>query len=535
MIRQLCGRALAALLVLGATAADAATQDWWDPQFLYRRNLTVATAAVVPDQGYDGYTVRIGALDTATLVATGQLRSDCRDLRVLYYTGTVWQDLPRHLLGCNTSASDIRFQLPVALAGNANDDNFYLYYGNPAAGPAAAVTTTNVYRWYDDVSTNRIGSYTRGRIDPWHGSGWDDSLVYDAGGFYRYTTGDNFSSGYRLALDERDVLVEAEFFHVNCFPFNMTTGLMVRGIIASGSGGSESSNHYYASNRGESPQPGCNNAGGYGHDGAIMRRQRGQIAVAGSNPPDIVPNVWRRQALAAWSVNPTQLRFWDEDFTASWAALAYPAASNLRVSGSDGNDVEGRGFVAVMTAQDDARVRNILVRRYVEPEPSITLGLPQIYATTTLTVYKVLRTVSDPINGTNNPFNIPGAVIAFEIRVVNEGNNDVDTDTLVIEDRLAPEITLLLGDVTPGSGPVSFTDGAGAAASGLSYSYGGLGSGTDDIAFSDDGVGFGYTPTDNGTGADNNVRAIRISPSGSLRAGAGADPEFTLEYRVRVR
>ena len=41
-------------------------------------------------------------------------------------------------------------------------------------------------------------------------------------------------SVYRRAIDERDVYAEAEFFHTGCYQLNITTGMIVRGIIASG-------------------------------------------------------------------------------------------------------------------------------------------------------------------------------------------------------------------------------------------------------------------------------------------------------------
>ena len=74
-------------------------------------------------------------------------------------------------------------------------------------------------------------------------------------------------------------------------------------------------------------------------------------------------------------INPTNLTFWDEDNSANWAALGYPDNTNLHVSGTDATDHESRGFAAVMTAQDTARLRNILVRRYIDPEPTLVLTL----------------------------------------------------------------------------------------------------------------------------------------------------------------
>ncbi|MEO0997949.1 MAG: hypothetical protein AAFX58_10550, partial [Pseudomonadota bacterium] len=518
-----------------AVAANAATSDWWDPAYAFRQNVVVQTGPNLPDKGYAAYTLRITGFDTASLIAAGEMRGDCRDLRVLFHDGAAWQERPRHVLGCNGAATDIRFQAGTALPAAAGDDNYYLYYGNPAAAAPSPLTTTNVYLWYDDALADRSGSYVRGRIDPWHGSGWDDSLVHDPSGYYRYSNGDNFTSGYRRGVDERDVYIEAEFFHTDCFPINMTSGLVVRGIVQSGSGGSETSNHYYASNRGEFPTAGCGNAAGYGHDGAIMRNQRNQIAVGGTNPGDIVPNQWRRQALAAWGVNPTALKFWDEDAAAAWAAPAFAGPGNVLNAGTDATDVEGRGFVAVMTAQDQARVRNVFVRRYVEPEPGLSVGPQQLRSTPELTVFKVLTTLSDPVGGTANPFNIPGAVVEYTIRVTNSAAGTVDNDSVSVVEPVPAALALIVTDVSPGSGPVEFVDGSGAASSGLTVSFTALTSTGDDVGFSQDGVDFSYAPVAGADGSDGSVTHFRVRPRGVMAGAATVPTEFSLTYRLRVR
>ncbi|MEL6368650.1 MAG: hypothetical protein AAFR91_02865 [Pseudomonadota bacterium] len=517
-----------------ASNAFAVTGEWWDTDYLYRQNVAVTTGATQPDRGYSGYTLRIAALNTQALIASGQMQADCDDLRVLYFDGAGWQELVRHVIDCGSVNSDIRFASPIGLVSGATDDDFYLYYGNSAAAAPASVSTSNVYLWFDDATTNRASSYIRGRVDPWHGNGWDNSLVWNSAGYYTYDNGDNFASAYRLAVDERDVFIEAEFFHTDCYALNMTTGVLVRGIIASGNNQSEQSNHYYTTNRGEQARPGCT-AGGYNHDGAIMRRQRGQIAVQGTNPGDIINGVWRRQALAAFSVNPSRLRFWDADNAITWAALGFPDTTNLLVGGDDNNDVEGRGFVAVMTAQDEARLRNILVRRYVEPEPALVLGAQELFASPELTVFKTVRSVSDPINGALNPYAIPGSIVEYEIEVVNQGSGAVDLDSLVITDRLSTALALIVDDLAPASGPVRFEDGAGSQSSGLSLTFSGLSNAGDGLAFSSDGVSFTYTPIPGPDGSDTSVRALRINLSGVMNPATSGDTRFSIFYRTRVR
>ena len=417
----------------------AATTAWWDTNYPYRYNINVTTGANVPDKGYVDYTARIPVFDTATLISNGQMQNDCDDLRILFYNGVSYTELERHVLNCNSSSTDIRFALAANIAASSNDDNYYLYYGNPGAGAPAALSTTNVYLWYDDASANRSASYTHGRVDPWHGSGWDDSLTHNVAGYYNYDTGDNFTSGYRRAVDERDVYIEAEFFHTGCYQLNQTTGVLTRGIIASGTGGSETSTHYYASNRGQ--YPGCNTSG-YTHDGDIMKNQRNTIAVNGTNPPSVTPNQWRRQGLASWLINPTNLSFWDEDDSTNWAALGYPSSANLHVNGTDtgAGDHEGRGFAAVMTAQDIARLRNILIRRYIDPEPVLSLTL-DLHADLTITKSDLSAVYT------------PGATATYTITVLNNGPSTVTGAN--IDDDLPNGVTMTAAWTCTPSSPSS--------------------------------------------------------------------------------
>ncbi|MEM1377838.1 MAG: hypothetical protein AAGG69_10670, partial [Pseudomonadota bacterium] len=264
-------------------------QTWWDTDYAARVAVTVATSADNPDKGYNGYTARLDGLDTAALIASGELQADCDDLRLVYWDGATNTEIPRHLIGCNSANSDIRFAIQTSQAPSTADSGYTLYYNNPSAGTPPTVTPTNVYLWYDDASENRIASYDQGRGDPWHGTGWQDSFAYNAAGYYTFDTGDNFTDSFRRPVDERDVYVEAEFFHTGCYPLNMTSGPVARGIIASGANGSEQSNHYYAGQRGHNSACG----GGYSNDGDIVEGQRTTTAVDGPNPPAIATNAWR--------------------------------------------------------------------------------------------------------------------------------------------------------------------------------------------------------------------------------------------------
>jgi len=66
--------------------------------------------------------------------------------------------------------------------------------------------------------------------------------------------------------------------------------------------------------------------------------------------------------------------------------------------------------------------------------------------------------------------------------------------------------------------------------SGLTYSFSSLASATDGIEFSD-GTSWTYTPVPDASGYDANVRAIRIKPLTTFKAGGS----FTVRFRVKLR
>jgi len=361
------------LLVTQSFSAQAAGLPWWDTNYNLRQEITITTGANTPANGYSGYTVRDTNLNTAALITANNLQADCDDLRVARWDGSTWTEVDRHLLNCNTATTDIRFKLLVDIPASSSDVSYYFYYDNSSANAPNALDTTNVYVWYDDASTDRSGSYTFGRGDNWHGTGGTNSFTYN-GTSYRYNTGDNFTNSMRRAVNERDVYIEAEFFHTNAFPNDMTSGLVTRYQSSGGSGSSESANHYYASNRADSPFLGD---AGYTHDVSIMKGNRGTIAIGpadGVGAPAIAGNQWRRQALATWNVNNTNGKFWDNNDTTALGPSGWPSVAATKSGADTGTDYEGSGDAGLMVAQDQALVRNILIRRYIEAEPTLSLS-----------------------------------------------------------------------------------------------------------------------------------------------------------------
>jgi uncharacterized repeat protein (TIGR01451 family) len=155
-----------------------------------------------------------------------------------------------------------------------------------------------------------------------------------------------------------------------------------------------------------------------------------------------------------------------------------------------------------------------------------------------LMVMKSVATVSDPFNGTTDPKAIPGSTVGYTVTVTNLGGGAVDPDTVVLLDAVPANSDLFVGDIgPPGSGPMQFVDGA--IASGLGYTFVGLGSAGDDVDFSNDGgTTYTYTPIPDASGFDANVTHIRVLPEGSLAPSTQLtdpdSPSFSLQYQIRV-
>jgi uncharacterized repeat protein (TIGR01451 family) len=150
-----------------------------------------------------------------------------------------------------------------------------------------------------------------------------------------------------------------------------------------------------------------------------------------------------------------------------------------------------------------------------------------------LTHQKTVQVTSDPVNGTTNPKNIPGAESLYTLSVSNTGLGSVDTGTLSLTDAVPANSALFTGNLSAGA-PFIFADGA--LASGLSCPFIALANLTDCVDFSaDGGVSWGYVP--NG-GYDAGVTHVRFRLAGPMNGDATAGspyPGFSLQFRVRVK
>jgi hypothetical protein len=146
-----------------------------------------------------------------------------------------------------------------------------------------------------------------------------------------------------------------------------------------------------------------------------------------------------------------------------------------------------------------------------------------------LITIKSISGVSDArVFNSTNPKAIPGAVLQYAILVSNVGNGGTVVDSVYLIDSIPTSTEMYVGD-----GIVSPVTWSGAG-SGLSYTFSGLGDGSDDIAFTSDSgpsPAFTYTPAGDVDGYDSAVRGFRVNPKGSF----SPTTSFNVSSTVRVR
>jgi uncharacterized repeat protein (TIGR01451 family) len=117
-------------------------------------------------------------------------------------------------------------------------------------------------------------------------------------------------------------------------------------------------------------------------------------------------------------------------------------------------------------------------------------------------------------------FNTPGSDVSYALTVTNGGGSPVDLSSLQLTDVLPANVTFYNGDydaASPGMGPFQLTAGT----SGVTLPAGGR-------AYSNNGgATYVYTPA---AGYDANVKAVRLTPTGSMAANSS----FTIRFRARI-
>ena len=377
---------------------DYETTTWWNASWPYRKQLNVTVGANTPYKGYDGYTVQI-EVNTESMVSNGILMSNGSDLRIAYYNGSSMIELDRiNASDFNTSNTEIRFQLQSNITANSTDSNYYLYYGNPSAGNPPE-NASNVYIWYDDASTNRLSQYQEGRIDSTCLGGlWGDSFSNGSGN-YSFNTGDNNCDSIKPTnITERDIYFEFEEYQTGAHPTNMDSGVVVRWINSgAGAGLSEDSSHFYYYGLADSTFRG----GPYGEHDDVRAAQRSNVIITQGALGEFPATTWTRMGIAVWDVNPTNIKTYFNNESGGWGGYYFNGTH------AAGSDHESAGLFGPWLQQDIGSVRNLLARRYTEPEPNVTIvKTEQILKLTPI----IDEPVQDSVKNRNVPFTLNGTL-----------------------------------------------------------------------------------------------------------------------------
>ncbi|MHA2284104.1 MAG: DUF2341 domain-containing protein, partial [Promethearchaeota archaeon] len=126
-------------------------KNWWDSSYKYRTpiNITNKHTGDLPK----GYSVNI-SVNTSNLFSNGKLRSDGKDLRIVWYNSSseTWLELDRvNDTNFNTANTQILFKTQTSISPSADDTNYYLYYGFEAANDPPT-NKSKVYDFFDDFT-----------------------------------------------------------------------------------------------------------------------------------------------------------------------------------------------------------------------------------------------------------------------------------------------------------------------------------------------------------------------------------------------
>ncbi len=136
---------------------------WWNNNFHYRRPLIITNTSASASLPED-YSARF-VLDTATLIGSGQMKTDCSDLRVIFDTGLMPVEIDRVVESCNTDQTAVWFALQRPVAPSGQEQAYTIYYANAAAGlpPSDGM---NVFLFFEDWEQGTAHWTGAGGLDP---------------------------------------------------------------------------------------------------------------------------------------------------------------------------------------------------------------------------------------------------------------------------------------------------------------------------------------------------------------------------------
>jgi len=131
--------------------SSPSSKRWWDSSYRYRIPITITNmhTGALPK----GYSVNI-SVNTSNLFTNGKLRSDGKDLRLLWYNSSneTWLEIDRiNETNFNTEDTQIWFKTQKSISPASEDSNYYLYFDNEQANDPPT-NRSKIYDFFDDFT-----------------------------------------------------------------------------------------------------------------------------------------------------------------------------------------------------------------------------------------------------------------------------------------------------------------------------------------------------------------------------------------------
>ncbi len=192
-------------IVVSSTVSYTATvtitpRNWWNHDYEYRTQITIDNN-MASTLG-SGYSVCLD-LDTAAFISEDKMLPSGNDLRILHLNASSWIELDRHIIDMNTSSTQVWFKTQADISASGSDNNYYMYYGNPSAGTPPA-NKSNVYLLWDD--------FNDGDYDGWTpiGSTWNASSGFldnkDLSGTGKYIRKDGYNVTESVLIEYKGLI-----------------------------------------------------------------------------------------------------------------------------------------------------------------------------------------------------------------------------------------------------------------------------------------------------------------------------------------
>jgi hypothetical protein len=348
-------KTLGVFLVAILTFVYASEPDpWWNSRYGFRQRVSIQNESTTDSLSTE-YSVKV-LFDHSTV---GALASG-NDVRMVYWNGSEFVEIDRvNESSWRSGSTEIWFKTQADISASGYDNHYYLYYNNIAAESPPADRST-VYLWYDDFSTDTLSNYYTGRFVDFADDQVGD-VTYNAGDI-SFVNGDKQDGGILIpSIEESNLLISC---NVNLISERGDTKGSTFGL---GLRWTSSTNANYGFYRSATT---TNSPGIHDTTSGELKNNVGSIANESTTQLAVATDYFFMYA--AYN---DQHRLWKDTNDTS--------SANLNGTGF----LQTTGNPFVQSGEQTGTLDNLLVRKYFEPEPTITLGSEE-----ELSDYKVVAT-----------------------------------------------------------------------------------------------------------------------------------------------